>query len=236
MSLTLTNQTGNLLTIPVWTINEESSTKSVIVPCSGNKDVVQVFGRQNRVYDITGIARTSDEMIFITNLKNFTGSMLFSTDINIVAGPDFDPNDFSSSDFRTTTYSESLGLIETDMSNRYFFGPNNFINSSFTSTDIPLPVYFENLEWHDNAQRPFEKRFNLRVRELAGLSITGGGGSTIPVLGEYQYDTNSVIGVQAIPDNSHIFLYWLVDGFNVGSTNPYFITMDTNHTIEAIFQ
>jgi hypothetical protein len=160
--------------------------------------------------------------------------MLFTTEITQSFGGDFDPADFTPADFRTTAYTEPLGLIETDLSQEYIIGPNNLVSTSNYSTTSPMPVYFENLDWQDTAQRPFEKRFSFKVRELVYKGHIGG--IVVPIEGIYQYEINSVVVVQAIPNAGYSLAHWLLDNVNVGNTNPYSITMDDDHEISAVFQ
>ncbi|MBT0160960.1 PKD domain-containing protein, partial [Candidatus Bathyarchaeota archaeon A05DMB-2] len=46
---------------------------------------------------------------------------------------------------------------------------------------------------------------------------------------------NSTVQVTAIPNTGYLFEYWELDDVNVGSANPYTITMDKNHTLKAVF-
>lgn len=63
-----------------------------------------------------------------------------------------------------------------------------------------------------------------------------GNGSTNPSPGKHMYNEGSVASVEAVGDPNGIFEYWLLDGVNVGSTNPYVVTMDSNHTLIAAFR
>lgn len=62
-----------------------------------------------------------------------------------------------------------------------------------------------------------------------------GAGSTNPVPGSYWYDSGSSVQVSATPNRGYAFSYWLLDGSNVGSSNPYTVTMNTPHSITAVF-
>jgi len=63
-----------------------------------------------------------------------------------------------------------------------------------------------------------------------------GGGTTNPSPRSYWYDAESIVSVRAIPDKYHNLSYWMLDGRNVGSGNQYTVTMDSPHTIKAIFE
>lgn len=64
---------------------------------------------------------------------------------------------------------------------------------------------------------------------------TAGGGTTAPSPGIYTYAADSSIQVTANPDTDFILDYWELDGSNVGSANPYTVTMNQNHTLKAVF-
>jgi hypothetical protein len=62
------------------------------------------------------------------------------------------------------------------------------------------------------------------------------GGTTSPAPGEYWYDAGSKVSVTAIPNSGYKLGYWLLDGVNAGSKNPYVVNMDEDHTIRAVFE
>lgn len=64
---------------------------------------------------------------------------------------------------------------------------------------------------------------------------TTAGGTTNPAPNTYSVDLNSTLSIQAISDTSYAFDHWELDEVNVGSTNPTSVTMDTNHTLLAVF-
>ena len=61
------------------------------------------------------------------------------------------------------------------------------------------------------------------------------GGTTNPPPGTYTHTVNSIIEVKAIPEANYNFDHWELDGVNVGSTNPYTVLMDRNHTLKPVF-
>jgi len=68
------------------------------------------------------------------------------------------------------------------------------------------------------------------------LTITStSGGVTEPPSGTYFYPATSTVNVTAVPDEGYIFDHWKLDNINVSSENPCTLTMDTNHTLNAIF-
>ncbi len=61
------------------------------------------------------------------------------------------------------------------------------------------------------------------------------GGTTSPPSGTYQYDVNSNLTIQAIPETGKQFSHWLLNGTNGGDSNPYQLTMNANYNLTAIF-
>ena len=76
----------------------------------------------------------------------------------------------------------------------------------------------------------------LIVHPLYTLNVIAGtGGTTNPTPGSYQYPFGTPVSITAIPNPGFILHHWELDTVNVGSTNPYLVTMDQNHTISAVF-
>jgi hypothetical protein len=68
------------------------------------------------------------------------------------------------------------------------------------------------------------------------LTITATtGGTTNPVPGNHTYNAEASVQVTAVPDANYIFDHWELDGVNTGATNPINITIDQNHTLNAVF-
>jgi hypothetical protein len=65
--------------------------------------------------------------------------------------------------------------------------------------------------------------------------ITTTGGSTDPQPGTYNYPAGFTVPVNASAYAKYLFSHWELDGLNVGSANPYTITMNENHTLRAVF-
>ena len=74
----------------------------------------------------------------------------------------------------------------------------------------------------------FNQSFTLTI-------VVTTGGSTNPPAGDHQYASGFVVSVQANPDVGHHLDHWELDLVNVGSVNPYSVTMDKNHTLNAFF-
>jgi hypothetical protein len=61
------------------------------------------------------------------------------------------------------------------------------------------------------------------------------GGTTNPISGTYTCVANSTVEVTAIPNATYILDHWELDNINVGSANPYTVSMNMNHTLKATF-
>ncbi len=78
---------------------------------------------------------------------------------------------------------------------------------------------------------------DLTFHPLYTLTITtNAGGTTTPAPGEYQRPYGTVVNVLAIPYAGYSFDYWELDTVDVGSSNPYPVLMDQNHTLKAVFE
>lgn len=62
------------------------------------------------------------------------------------------------------------------------------------------------------------------------------GGTTNPVPSTYTYATGSLVQVTAIPNANYTLDHWELNGGNVGSANPYTVTMNQNHTLKAVLK
>ena len=86
----------------------------------------------------------------------------------------------------------------------------NALNSSDYVTGVPAPV-----------------QYTLTIASAIG-------GSTSPA-GTYTETSGTVIQVTATPNSGYTFSDWLLDGVNVGSANPYSVTMNENHILTPVF-
>ncbi|MEX2704668.1 MAG: hypothetical protein Q6352_005325 [Candidatus Freyrarchaeum guaymaensis] len=76
----------------------------------------------------------------------------------------------------------------------------------------------------------------MHILQTYALTIvTRIGGTTDPSPEVYSYTANLSVQVTAIPNPDYIFDHWELDTVNVGSTNPYTVLMDNNHTLKAVF-
>jgi len=84
---------------------------------------------------------------------------------------------------------------------------------------------------HDVVNGVFDNRpppFQLSIEVV-------GSGTTDPPPGSYDYYQGTVVPVDAIPDSGWELNHWLLDDINVGSTDPYDVTMNSDHNLTAVF-
>ncbi len=64
---------------------------------------------------------------------------------------------------------------------------------------------------------------------------TTAGGSTSPISGSYVYNAGTSVSIPATAKSGYFFDHWELDGVNIGSTNPYAVTMNANQALRALF-
>ncbi|HUS89906.1 MAG TPA: hypothetical protein VMW91_11210, partial [Desulfosporosinus sp.] len=78
-------------------------------------------------------------------------------------------------------------------------------------------------------------RVNAQDEEFDLTIAVTGSGSTSPAAGVHNYTVGTDVDVTATPDAGWVLDYWLLDSVNVGSANPYTVTMDANHSLTVVF-
>ena len=73
------------------------------------------------------------------------------------------------------------------------------------------------------------KYYNLTISQ-------SGAGSLSHISGTTKRLEKTSLAITAYPDYGWTFKYWLVDSINIGSVNPYTISMNDNHDLIAIFE
>ena len=66
--------------------------------------------------------------------------------------------------------------------------------------------------------------------------LSSSNGNTNPAAGAYQYNAGTQASIQATANSGYIFANWLRNNINVGSANPYLLTMDANYELTAVFE
>jgi parallel beta-helix repeat protein len=110
-------------------------------------------------------------------------------------------------------------------------GPNQDLHGSDEIGDTPYVIDANNTD-HYPLMNPYGAP-PLPTYTLTIIATVGG--TTDPAPGTYSYTANSTFQVTAIPNTGYLFDHWELDNVNVGSTNPYAIYMDKNHTLKAVF-
>jgi hypothetical protein len=72
------------------------------------------------------------------------------------------------------------------------------------------------------------KKFTLTITATQG-------GTTNPSIGTHQYTEGDMVSVNATANSGFSFDHWMLDNVNSGSANPFKVTMNANHTLEAFF-
>jgi parallel beta-helix repeat protein len=110
-------------------------------------------------------------------------------------------------------------------------GPNQDLPGSDGIGDTPYVIDADNVDRY-----PLMNPYGAPPPPAYSLTITATvGGTTDPAAGTYGYTANSTVQVTATPNANYLFDHWELDGVNVGSANPYSVTMDKNHTLKAVF-
>jgi hypothetical protein len=66
------------------------------------------------------------------------------------------------------------------------------------------------------------------------VGVTGSG-STSPDAGSYTYNSGSQVQVAATPASGWVFDHWVLDGSSAGGANSVTVTMNGDHTLNAVF-
>lgn len=81
------------------------------------------------------------------------------------------------------------------------------------------------------------------IQEIIGVSPTytlsitaSAGGTTNPQTGNYLYNQGTVASVTAQPASNYHLDHWELDRTNAGTSNPISVTMNADHTLQAIFE
>lgn len=56
-----------------------------------------------------------------------------------------------------------------------------------------------------------------------------------PPPGEYTEQAGTALTVIGVPSKDYVLDHWMLDGVNMGRSNPIIVTLDQDHTLQAIF-
>jgi len=94
----------------------------------------------------------------------------------------------------------------------------------------PTTVYIDDVVLSTSGTEPSQPQtFYLTI----GSSTYG---TTNPTVGSYPYQENTVATISATPSSGYTLTGWLIDGATMPNTNPYQITMNTDHSVTPIFE
>jgi len=128
-----------------------------------------------------------------------------------------------------------------------FNGSGTVFEMTFDVVNIgfsPIDIILSNLATKPNATHPWglpipheviNGTFNNGPAQYQLIIDTVGSGTTNPTPGSYMYDQGTVVSVDAIPSQGWILDHWLLDGSDVGSVDPYSVTMNSDHNLTAVF-
>jgi uncharacterized repeat protein (TIGR02543 family) len=77
--------------------------------------------------------------------------------------------------------------------------------------------------------------FTQEVTYTLTITITTGGTANPPP-GAHVYPSGTNVPITAIPYTGYQFNHWELDSVDVGSANPYTVTMNDDHTLDAVFE
>jgi hypothetical protein len=86
---------------------------------------------------------------------------------------------------------------------------------------------------HVGSSHTLQAVFTLITYALTIQTTTGGSASPVP--GTYAYIVGTNVQVTAAPSPDYVLDHWELDGVNVGSTSPYTVPMNGDHTLKAFF-
>jgi parallel beta-helix repeat protein len=109
-------------------------------------------------------------------------------------------------------------------------GPNQDLIGNDGIIDTPYVI-----DANDQDRYPLKNPYGPPIITYSLTMTTTIGGTTNPNPGTYIFTANSAVQVMAIQEADYLFEHWELDGVNVGSSNPFTVTMDKNHVLKAVF-
>jgi PKD repeat protein len=155
----------------------------------------------------------------------YSGSLVITVNISLINQVEVD----------VSSYSVSWGIT----------GSNDDAQTIILATTLDWAYGWYDLEitLYDDMQMLEDYQYLSNAVELYPLDYTPpsltiqveGSGTTFPDPGSTVYAEGSIVLVDASPDEGWIFDHWLLDDVNAGSESPIEVTMDTSHTLVAVF-
>jgi hypothetical protein len=125
-------------------------------------------------------------------------------------------------DLAMYNHGDSVTLTAVAAEGYIFSGWSGDISGNDSVTDVTLTEDKE-------VTATFVPVFNLLIENK-------GQGLTDPLPGSYLHAQGEEVAVKAEAEADNQFVHWLLNGTNVGSANPYLITMDNDCNLTAVFQ
>jgi hypothetical protein len=86
-----------------------------------------------------------------------------------------------------------------------------------------------------NADHSLTPIFAILPPVYYDLTVATSGSGSTNATGTNSYLEDSMVTVLATASENYVFSYWLLNGTNVGSANPYIVTVDANYGLTAVF-
>jgi len=126
----------------------------------------------------------------------------------------------------TYTYTEGANVQVTAIPDANYKLAYWELDGAYNGTNNPTTVLIDK-------NHTLKAYFALITYTLTITTTTGG--TTNPASGIYTYGAGSYADVTALPSANYRFDHWVLDGSPAGSANPISITMNSNHTLHAVF-
>ena len=120
------------------------------------------------------------------------------------------------------TYGSSVTLTATPASGWVFADWSGDILGNMSQTTLMM-----------NGNKAITANF-ARIQYTLDIKVTGMG-TTTPSAGSRLYNQSSKIQLTATPEAGWSFEYWVLDNSSTLSVNPFIMTMNKTHTLEAVF-
>ena len=117
--------------------------------------------------------------------------------------------------------------IEFTAANGWAAGVTENLRAVFDATTIDLACVSNNVTITCVQTTPPTNQYTLTITAASG-------GTTSPAPNVYTEDAGTVVNVTPIPDSNDLFDHWVLDGVN-NTTKVLAITMNDNHTLQAVF-
>jgi hypothetical protein len=124
-------------------------------------------------------------------------------------------------------YNDSTIVNVTAQSNMHYYLDHWELDGISVGDASPVSVRMD-------ADHVLKAVFRL-VRHSLNIT-TNEGGNTNPAVGTSLYEWGTVVSVTAMPDSGYYLDEWRLDNVGIGIQNPLDVTMDRNHTLDAVFR